>query len=499
MPGSVEVRRATHAALSSGAPSCGQRLSSAKNSPLTWNTTMSRPSTSTTLLPPGGISVVRATMCRAMESKLVQRAGVAVEDLEAFGFAQRRLEGKARIVEIPMRIVRGEQQAIDADPFDQRSQMPRLVRLVDRLGSEPEALAHIFRRTPLEVRDLLAEALEMLVHSPHGRGDPAEAAFDEYDLQAREALGHAFDHQACELGRHRMRIRLMLLGVVGRPAAAGRRVAAIAADMDAERQVELLRARVDRPVTAAPQRLVGPRTDIDLHILADFRATRDLGNGRLGVVLPDQNRGLQPGLPAGPVRELPFVDGALDRGAEFEVLLREDEHVEHLQDAELDVERIEVLLAHEGEIGSGRAAGRRPGIAARDQGPGPRIGRGADIGRAQMIAVGLQVLLPALRQERVEVGARMQARMHVAVDDPQAALGGGSLVKHGAVDDVAHAILLLKVMRRERAAERFQADCRHTCAIRYLPADAAVSRRRRQTASADNRTRTGTSCPNRSC
>ena len=59
---SGEVRRAMQAAFSSGAPSCGQRLSSAKNSPLTWNTTMSRPSTPTTLLPPGGMSLVRATM-----------------------------------------------------------------------------------------------------------------------------------------------------------------------------------------------------------------------------------------------------------------------------------------------------------------------------------------------------------------------------------------------------------------------------------------------------
>src|SRR5713226_5748614 len=162
MPGSGEVSRATHAALSSGAPSCGQRLSSAKNSPLTWNTTMSRPSTSTTLLPPGGISVVRATMCRAIESKLVKRAGVAVEDLGPFRFRQRRLESETRIVEIPMRIIRREQQAIDADPFDQRSQVPRLIGLVDRLRREPEMLPHIFGRTPLEMRDFGAEAFEML-------------------------------------------------------------------------------------------------------------------------------------------------------------------------------------------------------------------------------------------------------------------------------------------------------------------------------------------------
>ncbi len=203
--------------------------------------------------------------------------------------------------------------------------------------------------------------------------------------------------------------------------------------MDAQRQVSFLRARVDRPVTAPSQRLVGPRTNIDLHILADFCAALDLGNRRLGVVLPDQDSGLEPGFPAGPMRELPFVHGALDCGAELKVLLREDEHIEHLQDTELDVERIEVLLAHEGEVGSGRPAGRRPGVAA------------ADIGRAQVIAVGLQVLLPALGKERIEVGTRVQARMHIAVDDSQAALGGSFLFKHRAVDDVAHAILLLKV------------------------------------------------------
>src|SRR3979490_2569422 len=112
-PGSGEVSRLTHPALSSGAPACGQRLSSAKNSPLTWNTTMSRPSTPTTLLPPGGISVVRATMWRAMRSELVERAGVAVEYLGAFGFGQRRLEGETRIVGIPVRIVGREQHAVD--------------------------------------------------------------------------------------------------------------------------------------------------------------------------------------------------------------------------------------------------------------------------------------------------------------------------------------------------------------------------------------------------
>src|SRR5882757_6387693 len=127
-----------------------------------------------------------------------------------------------------------------------------------------------------------------------------------------------------------MRVGLMLLGVERRPAAAGRRMAAITADMDTERQVEFLGLRIDRPVAAAAERLIGARTNIDLHILADFCATLDLGDRGAGVVLADQNRGLQARVAAGPVRELPLVDGALDRRAALEVLLRENKHIKHL-------------------------------------------------------------------------------------------------------------------------------------------------------------------------
>src|SRR5437879_12227922 len=100
-----------------------------------------------------------------MTLELVERACVAVEDHLAFALGKRRLERKARIVEIPMRIIRRVQQSVDADPFDQRAQMPRLVGLVDRLRREPEMLAHIFGRAALEMRDFAAEALEMLVRS----------------------------------------------------------------------------------------------------------------------------------------------------------------------------------------------------------------------------------------------------------------------------------------------------------------------------------------------
>src|SRR4029078_7718981 len=109
---------------------------------------MSRPLISTTLLPTGVLSDVLAMMCRAMlsllRSELVDCARVAVEDLPPLRIRQRRLEGVARIVKVPVRIVRREQQAIDADPFDQRAQMFCLVRLVDRVRRGTKMLLHIF-------------------------------------------------------------------------------------------------------------------------------------------------------------------------------------------------------------------------------------------------------------------------------------------------------------------------------------------------------------------
>src|SRR5258708_37616649 len=115
-----------------------------------------------------------------------------------------------------------------------------------------------------------------------------------------------------------------------------------------------------------------------------------------------------------------------------------------------------------------------------------------------MRVVGFEMGVAAVWEERIEVGARMRAWMNITVDDAQAAFRGGFLFEQGAVDDVTHAVLLGRLMRRGSAAERFQADCRHTCAIRYWPADAAVSRRRRPTASGGQLKQTRKSCRRRS-
>src|SRR6478609_11556523 len=111
------------------------------------------------------------------------------------------------------------------------------------------------------MRHLAAEGVKMPVHPPRRRRDPAKTAFDEDDLEVRESFGNTFEHEAGELRRHGVRVTLVFLDIIRRPAATGRRVPAIAADVDAERQAELLRAFIDRPVAPTPERLVGARAD----------------------------------------------------------------------------------------------------------------------------------------------------------------------------------------------------------------------------------------------
>src|SRR5208337_3390357 len=112
--------------MHSGAPSCGQRLISAKNSSLTLKMPISRPATATILQVPGAISPTVATTCRAIPSlQTIERQRVLAEHHPLLLLRQRRLEGVARIVLIPMRIIGGEHDAVPADPLAGRQQILR--------------------------------------------------------------------------------------------------------------------------------------------------------------------------------------------------------------------------------------------------------------------------------------------------------------------------------------------------------------------------------------
>ena len=60
----------------------------------------------------------------------------------------------------------------------------------------------------------------------------------------------------------------------------------------------------------------------------------------------------------------------------------------------------------------------------------------------EALKIAVQEAIDRRGQELIEVAVRMDARMHVAIDDAQPAPGGFFLGEDGAVDDVTHAILL---------------------------------------------------------
>ena len=129
------------------------------------------------------------------------------------------------------------------------------LRIFHRLRGPPDVVADIFRRPALEMRHLAVQPLETLVEPPAQRRRPAEAGLDHHHLQFRIALEHAFEHEARQRGLLALRMADHLLDVKARPARRGDRIAAEAEGVDADRQADLLRRLIDRPVAALAERL----------------------------------------------------------------------------------------------------------------------------------------------------------------------------------------------------------------------------------------------------
>src|SRR5262245_53685303 len=142
---------------------------------------------------------------------------VAGEDLLGALLRQAGREGAEGVVEVPVRVVGGEQQPVPADPFHGVEQVLAVLRLLHGYGRDPDVLADVFRRVLLEVRHLRAHPLEELVEPPGERRQPGKATLHHHHLQLREALEHAFDDQARYRRLARGRMPRAFLDVVGGP------------------------------------------------------------------------------------------------------------------------------------------------------------------------------------------------------------------------------------------------------------------------------------------
>src|SRR5260370_19833281 len=240
-PTPADSRKPCVLPLHSGPPWCGQRLRTAKNSPLTLNTPIIRPATSTSLRSPGGISATVATTyfnasgCWYPRGKLVERPGVFGHQL--LGEACRQLDLRQRLVgrvEVPVRVVGREHQSIlkPRSLLQQLDEFSRPRRLLHRLGGQPEVLRKVLRRQSTKVRHFVAQLVPRSVQSPGQRRRPGEATFDQHDLQPGELLEHAFADQADHLGLERGGHASVVLEVHGWPARTRNGVAALAAEGD---------------------------------------------------------------------------------------------------------------------------------------------------------------------------------------------------------------------------------------------------------------------------
>src|ERR1700744_6042700 len=102
----------------------------------------------------------------------------------------------ARIIKIPVRIIRCEQDPVPTDPVKRLGQLAPGLRFLDRLGREPDIRLDILGRCALRMRDLLFQLLPLAVQPPGQGCGPAQAPFDEHDLQIRHTLEHAFQDHA---------------------------------------------------------------------------------------------------------------------------------------------------------------------------------------------------------------------------------------------------------------------------------------------------------------
>src|ERR1700722_15464088 len=84
--------------------------------------------------------------------KSVKRPRIAGINLLAAPVAQARRHDHERVIEIPVRIVRREQDAVETDRRHDVDEVRRVFRLLHRLGGDPEMIVQVFRGRPRQMQ-----------------------------------------------------------------------------------------------------------------------------------------------------------------------------------------------------------------------------------------------------------------------------------------------------------------------------------------------------------
>jgi hypothetical protein len=114
-----------------------------------------------------------------------------VEDMLR-GFAGQRREGYERMIEIPVRVVTGEEDFFSVRrSFRSLAETARGVGCLDGLGREKAMFADLVAREALEPWSFGAQAFEVIVQAPKQRREQGQAALDGNESQRGRFLEHA--------------------------------------------------------------------------------------------------------------------------------------------------------------------------------------------------------------------------------------------------------------------------------------------------------------------
>ncbi len=256
----------------------------------------------------------------------------------------------------------------------------RIRRRVDRLQREADVAAHNFQRRAIDPRRFHPDAAPELVQSPQIGRQPGEAGFQHHHFQGRMPREHALDDQAGQLGLERLRLRDIVLDVIGAPADRCRRVVIGGTGMNADRQAEPFGRGIDRPIEALAERHVAHDQHQHLDEARVLGAALDFRDRFLHALGRYHDRAAQPRVAVEPFLGQPIVQCAAERI--LHVLGEHHLHAEQrIADAIADLERIERLPLEVSQVRA-RLTLCRPPVRPRGDRRVGRIGLRHQIGHA---------------------------------------------------------------------------------------------------------------------
>ena len=118
-----------------------------------------------------------------------------------------------------MRVIRCEHEfVVHVHLFKHLLEIFSLRGFFHGLRAEPEMVADVFRRLPLEVRYLHTEFFPCCVQSPYQWWEPCESAFNEHNLECRKMIKYPFTDITDHLGMKGLWHTAVVLYVIGGPA-----------------------------------------------------------------------------------------------------------------------------------------------------------------------------------------------------------------------------------------------------------------------------------------